>query len=190
VIGSKAQFSRQLTVGEHQITIVVKDRSHSIKRTVSITVRDHLLEDPAKKDSDGDGMNDAYENMYARQDSGSRGLDRDDPSDALKDFDGDGFTNLREYLAGTDPMDKDSRPGGTLVEERFPVLPIVLLAIGLLLVIVFGVLFAREFRRPAPAPLYVPGPPMVAYPPGYSGAPYPGLPGTGHPGLPPAMGRQ
>lgn len=46
-------------------------------------------------DSDGDGMPDSWEKKY--------GLNPNDPSDAAKDADGDGYTNLEEYLNGTDP---------------------------------------------------------------------------------------
>jgi len=50
---------------------------------------------PALLDSDHDGMPDEWEKKY--------GLDPNDPSDAAKDLDGDGYTNLEEYLNGTDP---------------------------------------------------------------------------------------
>jgi hypothetical protein len=40
-------------------------------------------------------MPDEWEKKY--------GLDPNDPSDAAKDLDGDGYTNLEEYLNGTDP---------------------------------------------------------------------------------------
>jgi hypothetical protein len=50
---------------------------------------------PAPLDSDHDGMPDEWEKKY--------GLDPNDPSDAAKDLDGDGYTNLEEYLNGTDP---------------------------------------------------------------------------------------
>ncbi len=50
---------------------------------------------PAPKDSDGDGMPDAWEIKY--------GLHPHDASDGTKDKNGDGYTNVEEYLNGTDP---------------------------------------------------------------------------------------
>ena len=50
---------------------------------------------PALKDSDGDGMPDAWETAH--------GLNPNDASDAATDKDNDGYTNLEEYLNGTDP---------------------------------------------------------------------------------------
>jgi pectate lyase len=46
-------------------------------------------------DGDHDGMPDAWEAKY--------GLNPKDPSDGAKDKDGDGYTNLEEYLNNTDP---------------------------------------------------------------------------------------
>lgn len=51
-------------------------------------------------DTDGDGMPDAWENMHD--------LNPLIP-DAQRDLDGDGLTNLQEYLAGTDPRSAQSR---------------------------------------------------------------------------------
>ena len=54
-------------------------------------------------DSDGDQMPDSFENQY--------GLNPNDPLDADYDNDiggPDGLTNLQEYLAGTDPTDRDT----------------------------------------------------------------------------------
>ena len=53
-------------------------------------------------DADGDGMADEWEKRF--------GLNPGDPSDAAKDKDGDGFTNLEEYEAKTDPTDAKSHP--------------------------------------------------------------------------------
>ena len=53
------------------------------------------------EDSDKDGMADVWEE--------SHGLSTDAVSDALLDSDGDGYTNLAEYLADTDPNDPESQ---------------------------------------------------------------------------------
>ncbi len=50
---------------------------------------------PAPTDSDRDGMPDAWEI--------ARGLDPHDPTDAWLNPDGDAYTNLEEFFAGTDP---------------------------------------------------------------------------------------
>lgn len=50
------------------------------------------------KDSDGDGMPDAWEIKY--------GLNPKDPSDATKDINGDGYTNIEKYINGIDPKTK------------------------------------------------------------------------------------
>ena len=50
---------------------------------------------PAPLDSDHDGMPDAWETAH--------GLNPRDPADANRDNDGDGYTNLEEYINGTDP---------------------------------------------------------------------------------------
>ena len=55
-------------------------------------------------DSDNDGMPDDWELQYA--------LDPQDPNDAQIDFEGDGLTNLQEFLKGTDPWNPDSDSDG------------------------------------------------------------------------------
>ncbi len=53
-------------------------------------------------DPDGDGMPTVWENKYK--------LDPFDSSDAVKDNDNDGYTNLEEYKDGTNPTDPTSHP--------------------------------------------------------------------------------
>jgi hypothetical protein len=50
------------------------------------------------KDSDGDGLPDAWETRH--------GLNPHDPSDATKDLNGDGYTNIEKYINGLDPATK------------------------------------------------------------------------------------
>ncbi|WP_460540087.1 polysaccharide lyase [Echinicola sediminis] len=50
------------------------------------------------KDTDNDGMSDAWEKKY--------GLDPKDPSDANEDINGDGYTNIEKYINGIDPKQK------------------------------------------------------------------------------------
>ena len=54
-------------------------------------------------DNDHDGMHNSWETAH--------GLNPNDPSDANGDFDGDGYSNMAEYLAGSDPSTNGSIPG-------------------------------------------------------------------------------
>lgn len=56
----------------------------------------------APKDFDQDGMPDEWEIQH--------GLNPQDPSDGNQDIDNDGYTNVEEYLNGTDPRHKDTDP--------------------------------------------------------------------------------
>ncbi len=49
-------------------------------------------------DTDKDGMPDAWEKKY--------GLNPNDPSDAVKDLNGDGYTNIEKYINGINPKKK------------------------------------------------------------------------------------
>src|SRR3954469_10015009 len=59
-----------------------------------------LLQPVSAIDLDGDGMSDVWELIY-----GAQGLT------ASADTDGDGFSNLKESRAGTNPFDSYSFPG-------------------------------------------------------------------------------
>ncbi|MFH1215646.1 MAG: FG-GAP-like repeat-containing protein [Pseudomonadota bacterium] len=60
-------------------------------------------------DDDNDGMPDTWEN--------DNSLDALLSDDASTDADDDGFTNLEEYLSGTDPQDFDSKPRGPVSND-------------------------------------------------------------------------
>ena len=53
-------------------------------------------------DTDGDEMTDEWEKKY--------GLNPADPADASLDKDGDGFTNYEEFIAKTDPTNRNDHP--------------------------------------------------------------------------------
>jgi hypothetical protein len=63
-------------------------------------VKQHVVKIEA--DADHDGMPNEWENRY--------GLNPNDPGDAKRDLDGDGFTNYEEFVAKTDPKSKESHP--------------------------------------------------------------------------------
>ncbi|MGA1873716.1 MAG: hypothetical protein ACMUHY_08590 [Thermoplasmatota archaeon] len=160
-----------LTAGQHIITLTVDDGVHSAKRSFSIQVISHMMLDPAFMDTDGDGMNDSYEMSFD-------GLDHL-VKDGDKDLDGDGYTNLEEYYAGTDPTNKNTYPGSSIKVSEFPVLPLILIIIGLIGLLLFGVLTVRESNKTPQTPMTLPS--------AYYGAPalQPAAP-PDRPALPPA----
>jgi uncharacterized repeat protein (TIGR01451 family) len=88
-----------------ELYIAVKSKGLKIVSADKFRV---FVEAPKSKgplfDTDKDGIPDAWELVY--------GLNPLDPSDAQKDNDGDGLTNLEEYLAGTSPNNPDTNSDG------------------------------------------------------------------------------
>lgn len=79
--------------GSYTITFKASDGALSDTQRVLFTIR-------SIGDTDGDGMNDDWEMAQFGT------LDRDGSGD----FDGDGISDLDEYLAGSDPTDEDHAP--------------------------------------------------------------------------------
>jgi hypothetical protein len=90
----------------------VDRRVIEIVRSGKPTVRDGIINDPKEvggypdyafsaddvpPDVDGDGMSDKWEN--------TQGLSHKDPSDGNTDSDRDGYTNVEEFLNGTNPRE-------------------------------------------------------------------------------------
>ena len=74
---------------------------------VTDDVDEFPLNPDEQTDTDGDGLGDNFELTYFGDVSSSQG-----PGD---DPDGDGFTNLEEFLAGTDPTVEDIVPAGSVI---------------------------------------------------------------------------
>lgn len=88
--------------------------------------------DNGDEDDDGDQMPDSWEI--------ENGLDPKDPDDAFLDSDKDGVSNLEEYLAGTDPQDKNSSPDKD--DEGMSDLLIIIIAVLIvIMVVIIGTLF-------------------------------------------------
>ena len=96
--------------------------------------------DPEMKDTDGDGMWDAWEL--------ENGLSPTDNSDALKDADSDGYSNLEEYEAGSDPNDDTDLPKTSSNDGNWFIIALGISLVLLVLIIII-VLFVFIFRRKA-----------------------------------------
>ncbi len=84
--------------GDYTITLTVSDNATPANTdTDTLWVKVIKL---SEYDSDGDGMDDFWEDNY--------NLSKYDPSDANENYDGDNLTNIEEYENGTNPRDSDS----------------------------------------------------------------------------------
>jgi type IV secretory pathway VirB10-like protein len=94
------------------------------------------------EDYDNDNIPDKWEKKY--------GLDHRDRADAVLDFDRDGFKNIEEYEAKTDPTDTDSKPAekATRVDNSWIYIVVVVIVIVVLLVL-FMILRGRKKEKEA-----------------------------------------
>ncbi len=94
-----ATLPRRDAVDTRIVAEVRERRGSIIDSQQQVGAWPELKSTTAPKDSDGDGMPDDWEKRY--------GLNPRDPSDANLDKDGDGYTNIEEYLNGTDPTKRN-----------------------------------------------------------------------------------
>ncbi|HEX2749621.1 MAG TPA: type I secretion C-terminal target domain-containing protein [Verrucomicrobiales bacterium] len=104
------QSHGQITVDGHTATIISPGESaFDVEQAArAMTYRLDLEVSIPAADTDGDGLPDWWEEKY--------GFDKQHSGDASLDSDGDGRSNLAEYLAGSDPK-KDSRSPQLLTTE-------------------------------------------------------------------------
>ncbi len=101
--GGSVSFSASLpaiVAAGHEITATAT--SMPINLTTGDTSEFSFPVTVTSLDGDNDGLPNAYE-------SATPGLNPANPLDAALDTDGDGFTNLQEFVAGTNPNDATSR---------------------------------------------------------------------------------
>jgi len=103
------KVTAHVTTNDTQAATHVGYQEHTIKALTALVAKG-IITDPQQvggypeyrgtpyKDSDGDGLPDAWEIKY--------GLNPHDPSDAVLDSDGDGYSNIEEFINGTNPVRK------------------------------------------------------------------------------------
>lgn len=88
-------------VDERLVNDVRQRTSHLINDPTEVGGWPHLTQGTAVADRDHDGMPDEWEQRHK--------LNPDDPGDGKRDADEDGYTNVEEYLNGTDPHEKENQ---------------------------------------------------------------------------------
>lgn len=107
------------------------DRRDAIDKRVVNDVKNktgHIIDDPSEvggwlsiangtpyKDTDKDGMPDQWETLY--------GFDPANAADGVSDADGDGYTNLEEFLNGTSPRGGSTSSTSTTTASSAPAAP-------------------------------------------------------------------
>jgi hypothetical protein len=76
----------------------------------------------------------------------ANGLDHRDREDAFEDSDKDGFSNIDEYEAKTDPRDQNDKPAdlGSKSEENVWIIPIILIVIVVIVLLVLFLVFKNK----------------------------------------------
>jgi hypothetical protein len=163
-----ARFDLALAVGEHTIKLKVSDGIHEVETDpVTVIVSAIVVQEwlSPVEDKDGDGLSNLYEFIYhlgwndaSNKDTayeiGYWGKDRTEIKDLIgdsvatteNDFDGDGYTDYKEWLYDTNPTDVNDfpkfTPKGSPGPEAVDTLLIVLIVIAIIVIVAVIVVLA------------------------------------------------
>lgn len=131
---------RSMSEGQYIIKLVVRDIEEAEKST-QITIA-------ISEDFDGDNIYDVWEDLY--------GLNPHNRRDAMEDLDGDGYSNLREFLGkdgepggddSTNPYDPTERPAGKEAEADNSLLIYSAIVIIIIIILIILFMFVRGRRK-------------------------------------------